>query len=198
MIRWTRSLALTSILLLSACGGQSPIQPDATSGASSQPPASTPGAPPASTGPGASAGPDLTGTACELLSDADIAELTPFEVHAVEARSAGGIYENGCYWALAGDAATGSQGVQAEILLGVLAAGGREHFDTYLVPLAEGIGSEPLEGVGDVGLIGAGGNAVTIVDDDTLIDLQWIALSADTTAVPVALVERILENLAGD
>lgn len=191
MTRSLRFLVLTPILVLAACGGTSPSQPVATSGAPSQAAGSTPGAPPASADPGRSAGAGPGGT-CELLSDTDIVELTSFEVDNVETRSHGGVYVNVCYWALADGGV-----VQAEILLGVLAEGGRAHFDTVLVPLAEGTGGEPLEGVGDAALVGSDGAFVAAVDGDVLVDLQWIELSGGSADVPIALMKRVLSNLAG-
>lgn len=183
MTRSLRLLVLAPVLLLAACGGASPGQPVATSGAPSQAAGSTPGAPPTSAGPGG---------ACELLSEADIVELTSFEVDVVEMRSGGGIYVDGCHWALADDGV-----VQAEILLGVLAEGGRAHYDTVLVPLAEGTGGEPLEGVGDAALVGSDGGSVVAVDGDVLVDLQWFELSGGSADVPIALMKRVLANLAG-
>lgn len=189
MTRLARLLVLSSIFLLAACGGASPSQPAATTGVASQA-AGSPGAPPASVDPDpGGAGP---GGACDLLSEADIVELTPFEVDAVEARSAGGIYVNGCYWALA-DGGT----VQAEIILGVLEQGGRAHFDTVLVPLAEGMGGRAIDGVGDAALVSSDGFSVAAVDGDILFDLNWIELSSGSSDVPVALMRRVLENRGG-
>lgn len=72
----------------------------------------------------------------------------------------------------------------------------RAHADTYIAPNAAALGLEPLEGVGDAVLTGSGGQAVMAVVGDTLVDLQWISLSTDTTDVPIALIERVLASLA--
>ena len=190
--RWFRFLALLPILVLAACGAESPSQPAATSGRSSLPAASAPGEPAVSTDPSSGAGADGdVAHVCELLSDADIVELTTLEVDTVEARPAGGIFENACWWALAGGGV-----VQAEIVLGVFEPGGREYYDTYYAPFIEANGQEPLEGVGYAGHIGSG--IVTVVADDALVDLTWASVSDDSTTVPVALTERVVANLAGE
>lgn len=192
MTRRLRPLALTSIFLFTACGGVSPSQPVTPSGTPSQASGSTPEAPPASTNPVSTRGPAEAGEACGLLSDADIMELTSFEVDVVEQRSAGGIYVSGCYWAL-----TDGGVVQAEILLGVLPQGGRTHFDTVVVPVAEGTGGEPLEGLGDDAIVGSGGASVQAVTGDVLLDLNWLTPTSGSTDVPVALMKRALANLGG-
>lgn len=195
MTRRLPLLALAPIvLLLAACSGQGPSRPGATAGGPSQGAGATPAAPPASTAPDSTAGPGGPGPggACDLLSDADIAELTSLDIDVVEARSAGGIYVNGCYWALADGGV-----VQAEILLGVLAEGGRTHFDTVLVPLAEGMGGGPLEGVGDAAVLSGDGSSVAAVDGDVLVDLNWIELTDGSGDVPIELMKRALANLPG-
>ncbi|HET9852204.1 MAG TPA: DUF3558 family protein [Candidatus Limnocylindrales bacterium] len=187
MAPFRRFIALLPILLLTACGGTGPTAPGSTPGPTSQQPASTPG-----TGTGSAASPGAAGAACALLTDGEVAELTSLEIETKEAQSAGGIYSNGCHWVLADGGV-----VKVEIILGMLTEGGRAHFDTVLVPLAEGLGGKPLAGVGDDALVGADGKGVTAVVDDMLVDLQWIDASSDTTGVPVALMKLALANLAG-
>ena len=187
MARCRRFIALLPIILLAACGGAGPTVPGSTSAAASQQPAGT-----SATGTAPTSGPAAAEGACALLSDADIAELTSLDIQTREARSAGGIYTEGCHWALADGGV-----VKVEIILGMLTEGAREHFDTVLVPLAEGLGGKPLAGLGDDALVGADGKGVTAVVGDVLVDLQWVDASSDPTEVPVALMKRALANLAG-
>jgi hypothetical protein len=197
MTRRLSSVALAPILLLAACGGGSSSQPVAASGASSQPAASAPGASAASTDGGSGPAAGDVAQACELLSDADILELTTWEVDTVEPGSTHGIFENGCDWMLAGGTSAG-MGAPASITLGVLGTGGREYYDTYFAPFIEENGDEPLEGVGDVGLIGSLSGTAMAVQGDVLVDVQWIDLGSDETPVAVALLERVVANLAGN
>lgn len=196
------SPTLALLLLLTACGGGGASQPDTapvgSAGVSSRPVASAPASAMASIDTGSEAGAGDVGTACELLSDADIAEVTTFVVNTVRADSAGGIFENGCWWTLADSSSSGPEDVEGEIILGVLESGGRAHYDTYYAPYAFDAGAVPLEGVGDEGLMEAGGGAVTALKGDVLVNVNWIALSGDPAAVSVPLMERVLSNLAGD
>ena len=192
MTRPRHVLVLATLFVLAACGGGSPSVPGSTAASTSQAVGSTPPTTPASSGAASTTGPGGTGGACGLLTAAEIQELSGLQVDTMEVRSAGGIYEDGCHWVLSNGGT-----VQAEVILGVLPEGGRAHYDAVLVPLAEGTGAEPLAGVGDAALVGSGGEAIATVVGDMLVDLQWIDLSSDPNDVPVALMQRILTNLAG-
>jgi hypothetical protein len=190
-------MALAPILMLAACGGGTSSQPAATTGASPQSEASTPGSPAASADAGSGLPAAEIGEACDLLSDSDILELTSWEVETVEAGPTHGIFDNGCNWMLAGGTSAG-MGAPASITLGVRDEGGRAYYDTYFAPFIEENGDEPLEGIGDVGLIGSLAGTAMAVQGDVLVDVQWIDLGGDETPVAVALLERVLANLAGN
>jgi hypothetical protein len=192
MTRPRHFLVLAALFVVAACGGGSPSVPGSTAAATSQAVGSTPPTTSSSSGAASTARPGGTGEACGLLTAAEIQELSGLQVDTMEARSAGGIYEDGCHLVLSNGGT-----VQAEVILGVLPKGGRAHYDDVLVPLAEGTGAEPLAGLGDAALVGSGGEAIATVVGDVLVDLQWIDLSSDPNDVPVALMQRILTNLAG-
>ena len=186
MMRWALLVALA--VLIGACGA-TPTSTDPSPGRSTEasfPDASIP--PPGSVPPVAddAEAPD----ACGLLTDSDIAEITGWEVDTVEPGPAMGIYQNGCTWVLAGGSAA-----PAEIELGVLSPGGRSYFDTYFAPYAEDEGSEPLEGVGDVGLVGGISGSAMAVQGDLLADVYWLDFGDGGDDVAIALLERVLANV---
>lgn len=143
--------------------------------------------------------------ACDLLSDADILELTSWAVTTMEAGTTSGIYQNGCSWTLAGGNRA-SMGIPAEITIGVKAPGGRSYFDTYFHsdipdgPNIEEEGAKPLPGVGDIAFIevssGLKGTAMA-VSGDALVDITYSDFdSKSENEVVSTLLKRALENLA--
>ena len=193
-----RPMALLSVVLLAACGGAPADQPrpDGASGSSAQPGASGSEAPAALADAGSGPEGATAPPACELLSESDIVELTTWGSETVTTAPQQGIFQNGCYWELAGGTSAG-MGAPASITLGVMAAGGQQYYDEFFAPFAEENGDEPLVGVGDVGLIGSPSGTVMAVRDDVLVSLQWIDLGGDETPVAITLIERVLANLGG-
>lgn len=191
-------VALVLAVLLAACGGTAGAPSaedagasDAGSAAASQPAPST-----EMDAPAPSVGTDVIGSidACELLPDEEIAELTTWTPELERSGPQLGVFPDGCYWELAGGTSA-EMGVPASITLGVRAEGGRAYFDTYFEPYAEENGEEPLDGVGDVGLIGELAGTVMAVQGDVLVSVQWIDFGGDETSMAIALLERALANL---
>ena len=210
MTRWLRFLALSPVLALAACAEGSASQPAAASVASSPPAASTPAAPVASTPAAPAASTDagsgqaaIDAQACELLSDADIVEETTWGVDTVEQGPVQGVFENGCNWVLAG----GTSGmVPASITLGVMAPGGREYYDTFIVPFMEENGDEPLLNYDngrsfsapyiDDGLVGSLSGTAMAVQDDVLVSIQWVDRGGEETSMALEVLSRALFNLS--
>jgi hypothetical protein len=198
-------IALLTVLLVAACGGTA--RPEASSAdagaaspaassAASPAPASDP-APPASAGAG-SAGSGTASDACDLLSDADLAELTTWTADAVEPGPQQGVFSNGCLWTLSGGTSPAFYG-PATISLGIVVPGGRSYYDTYFAPFAEEYDQEPLVGVGDEGLVDSFTNSVLAVQDDAFVSIQWLDIGSENQAeVAIALTERVLSNLGDD
>lgn len=144
--------------------------------------------------------------ACDLLSDADILELTSWAVTTMEPGTTSGIFHNGCSWTLAGGNRA-SMGVPAEITIGMKEPNGREYFDMHFHsnrpdgPNIEADGAEPLPGVGDIAFIkvaaGLNGTAMA-VSGDALVDITYSDFdSRNENEVATALLKRALKNLEG-
>jgi Protein of unknown function (DUF3558) len=178
---WLASLVL--IITVAACGG-----PAATS--ATPPPTETPDGPGPSVGGATtppSAGSDLV--ACDLLSDEDIAEIVDGAVVGSMTDDAQDtVFANHCRWALQ-DAAGGTLG---QIDLGILSPGGRERYDRSYTILAW----ETVEGLpADDALRDPSLGSIAAVRGDVLVDIITQFLSDEQG---LALVERVLENLADD
>ena len=195
--RFVRRLSvLVSLVVLAACGsaGASPSVSNTAAGSPGASGAASggSGAPVTTAGNSGSGGGNVA-QACTLLSDEDLVEVTGWGRAEARAGSTQGLFDNGCVWTLDGGS---SQGIPATITLGILAPGGRAYYDTYFAPFAAENGDEPLEGLGDVGLLQDDGN-VMVVDGDVLVSLFWLDALEDEPEKPVELVKRVLENLGG-
>lgn len=117
--------------------------------------------------------------ACDLLSDADLQEITQLSVLAKTDTAADTIFENFCRWNLAG----------AEIDLGVISPGGRAWYDEHIAILN---GLEPVTGLpADIAVLQELTGSIFAVKGDTYIDLFTIGVRAPDED----LVRRVLENL---
>jgi hypothetical protein len=183
MARQLRAPYLVALSLLAvalaACGGASggaTGAPTAGVPAGTAGPAGTPGA--AGTAP--TGGEAAAIRACDLLSDADIEELTGSTVVEKLDNVADTIYANHCRWNLAA----------GEINLGIVRPGGRDFYDTRL-----GIvnGLVPVEGLAaDTATFQELTGTIWAVKDDTLVDLFTIGVVAPDKDI----VARVLANLA--
>jgi hypothetical protein len=174
-----RLLPAACVLLVAACGS------GATSGAPGGPTAPVPAATAART-PGASVATDAApavGTpggapvagqavqACDLLTDADIEQVTGYGVLTREPGHVMGIFPNGCLWELGSESET----TLWTIDVGVISPGGRHYFDTYLsFPDM----TDPVPGLGDAAVTDDGGS-ITAVKGDSLVSV-FLILFGDT------------------
>ena len=157
---------------LAACGGGSPSTPAAPGGAS---PAASPAAP-------------TTARACELLTDADIEELTGATVVSKADDVEDTVYVNHCRWTL--ERPGGGTGT---LDLGVVSSGGREIYD-------HSGGTSGLEPIAGLPADDAGRDTVTgsifAVRGDTLVDVFALSLGLGRDE-PVEVARRVLERLFG-
>lgn len=195
--RWP--LALLTLLVLTACGGETPAEPPgASSSAAPQPAASDPVAPPASASGGSTSGTGTASDACELLSEADITELTTWSVDDAESAPQQGAFAAGCLWTLSGGTSPALYG-PATISLGIVEPGGRSYYDRNFAPFAEEYGQEPLVGIGDAGLVDGFTSSVLAVQDDVFVSIQWLDIGSEgQVEMAKAITARVLSNLAGD
>lgn len=165
------SLLLAVSLALAACGGATPTAaPTSAAGNPTQPPANT------------------TIDACALLSDADITELTGATVDTKDPGAQAGIFPAGCRWVLKADNAI----VPPEIILGIMASGGRDYYDKYFKPFNNEQDNEPIPNLGDEAVTGIADVAM-VVAGDVLYQVQWLGQQQD---LEVEIARKVAENLA--
>ncbi|HET9852794.1 MAG TPA: hypothetical protein VFP56_09840 [Candidatus Limnocylindrales bacterium] len=154
--------------------------PTGTSGVAGTPAAGTTTGPAATSGTGNGNGNGVTNArACDLLSDADLQEITQSAVIAKTDTAADTIFANFCRWNLPG----------AEIDLGVVSPGGRAWYDEHVAILN---GLQPVSGLpADVAVLQELTGSIFAVKGDTYIDLFTIGVRAPDED----LVRRVLENL---
>jgi hypothetical protein len=141
----------------------------------------------ATTGPTATSGGNGNGNgvtsarACDLLSDADLQEITQSAVIAKTDTAMDTIFANFCRWNLPG----------GEIDLGIVSPGGRVWYDEHVAILN---GLQPVTGLpADVAVLQELTGSIFAVKGDTYIDLFTIGVRAPDED----LVRRVLENLGG-
>jgi hypothetical protein len=181
------TVAVSTALLLAACGGgpgaTGPAGPAGTSG---------PGGPSTQAPGGATQAPGgATIDACALLTEADIEEVTGNTVDAVTPGPQMGIFQSGCDWDLIDDDAM----VPPEIVIGVHPSGGRDYYARYFEPFNEGAGYEPIENLGDTA-VDAEAGAVLVVAGDVFFNLQYIGLTQDDTEIAAELARKVVANLS--
>jgi hypothetical protein len=192
------TFALTTALVLAACGGSSG-GPTATSGPTVPVAAATqvPGgeAPTTDPGTGAASQEPVAGgatlapgagtiDACSILSAEDIMRITAAKlVTAVPAQQLG-IFSNGCLYELNDGSTT------TTINIGIMETGGRQYFDSQIAPG----GFDTFSGVGDVAVNYTAG-AVLAVAGDTLVSAQYFGPAGPEPAVATDVVRWILQNL---
>jgi hypothetical protein len=183
------SLIITIAIVATACGGGG-AGPSNAPTASAAPPDSVAGSAPS--GAGSSSGPvDSTAAACDLLTSADIKELTDLDVDEAVPGPAMGVFENGCEWTLSGDAASR----ESVITLGVLAPGGLAMWERSFKPFGDEMGMTTIEGLGDEAQLGDVDDVIA-VEGDTLVSLQFLGDFGMPEDLPVELTRRVLENLS--
>ena len=138
--------------------------------------------PPAGTSTGGSPGAGTAIDACALLSDADIKEITGFEVARTIPDPADTTFAAGCQW-LVVDAAW-------QIHFGITSPGGQATWDS-LVPYLAG---KKVDGIGDEAFLAELGGDLMVRRGDTVIDMQWVAAGPGDD-VQEALAKRVLEHL---
>lgn len=175
--------AALAAIVLAGCGGGTP-GPSGVAPTGAVPTAAAP----TSAGPNPTPPPATTSRACDLLSDADLEELTGSTVVSKDDNVADTVYANHCRWTL--QRADGGMG---ELDLGVLSPGGRDRYDHTGGPS----GLEPIDGLpADAAGMDDLTNSVFAVRGDTMVDLFALGLGLDADA-KVAIVRRVLEHLGG-
>lgn len=184
------ALAALSVIALSlaACG---------QTGAGSEPPGATVG-PGITAGPGVTAGPGGataqpqgsgpgSGTsvvACDLLTDAEIDDITGYTVESKEGGRADVGYVNNCVWLFEGNAYT--------LVLGIQVSGGARAYDVSF----EYESGTPVDGLADKAFLGEDSDSLFALSGDTLINLQLVAVG-EADGVEGRLVERVVVHLNG-
>lgn len=187
--------ALVVALLLAACAGNGAVDTSMGSSEASRAADSDPGVAPPSADAGSGVDGGVGQEVCELLSDADLVELTTWGAGTVEPGPQQGVFDHGCLWTLTDGTSSALYG-PATISLGVVAPDGRSYYDTFFAPYAEEYDQEPLVGVGDAGLIDAFTATILAVEGDAFISLQWLDLGSDgQIEMATALAERVFANL---
>lgn len=183
-VSFIRRQALPMLLgvVLAACGGATTTTgPGSTSGGTAS---SVPVGPTAT--PGGVASAPAGASACDLLEDAQIESVTGVVLLSETPGETMGIWENGCIWTLE----SGITGAPWQVVLGVLAPGGRHYYDTFMA-IMEG---EKLTDLGDAA-IRSEANTVVAVKGDALVSIQYIDLSAPREEVPVELIKLAFAHL---
>ena len=170
--RFAMVIALAATAL-AACGGA--------------PPAATSAGPGGSSAPATGAAPTIA-RACELLTDADIQEITGTTVVSRDDNVADTVYANHCRWTL-----QRPDGGSGTLDLGVLSPGGRDRYDHT----GGDAGLEPIDGLpaDDAGTDDLTGS-IFAVRGDTMVDVFTVTLAL-STATEVEVTRRVLERLFG-
>ena len=181
-------MAVVAVAVLAACSSPAATTPGTTGTTG---PAGTTGvtgtpAAPSTAGPAATAGGNGSGgatsaRACDLLSDADLQEITSSPVLEKTDTAMDTIFANFCRWNLQG----------AEIDLGIISPGGRAWYDEHVAILN---GLKPVSGLpADIAVLQELTGSIFAVKGDTYIDLFTLGVRAPDED----LVRRIIENLGG-
>ena len=155
--------AVLSALVLASCGAGGASSAATPTVASTQVAGGT-----GSSGPASGAGPTpgaFVGSACDLLTDADIGAVTGLGVATKNPKFMSGVSENGCDWTL-NDASA------SEIQVALVEPDGRRFFDTYYAPF-----NSPLPGVGDAAII-TETKAVMAVKGDVAVLVDYVEFPA--------------------
>ncbi|NJD29498.1 MAG: DUF3558 domain-containing protein [Chloroflexi bacterium] len=189
---WIVSTVLTVSLagLLAACGAAAgPAGPGGATG-SADGASGDPGGAGAGGGP-TQAPPASSIAACGLLTDAEIKEVTTYDILSKEAGPQQGIYQNGCNWKLA----SGTEGIPWEIVVGVVSPGGRSYYDRYFSMM----NYEPVAGVdADIAVEQDLTDSYMAVKGDTMVDIQYIELrmgGGNPDGKALELLKRMLGHL---
>lgn len=149
-------------------------------------------------GPNPSTGPQGTGTpatapasigrACDILTDADIQEITGTTVVSKTDNVADTVYANRCRWTLQRE-----DGGNGTFDLGILSPGGRERYDRS----GGNSGLQPLDGLpADDAGVDPNVGGIFAVRGDTLIDVYTLSLLLSTEQ-EAELAKRVLERIFG-
>lgn len=173
-------LALATAGVLASCSS-----PTATAGAGPTAGAAT-AAPPAPASPAGSGttgpGTGTTVEACSLLTDADIKEITGFDVAEVIPDPADTTFPSACEWRV--------EGAAWQVVLGVSSPGGQATWNS-LVPYTQG---EAVTGIGDEAFLAEAGGDLMVRRGDTFFDIQYVAVGEPLGTLD-RLAKRVLENL---
>jgi hypothetical protein len=131
----------------------------------------------------AKAGPLQAHQAIDLLTDADIREITGKTLARRSATK--GSFMNAGEFELSGD-----NGVDASIVVGVMNSGGRPYFNKCLSQAA----NATVPNLGD-GAISPENDHIIAVQGDTLVEVQYIGIAQAQPGVVNRLVERIFTRL---
>ena len=133
------------------------------------------------------------GDPCALLTDADVSSVIPgARIESSDPAPDGGLYPfpEGCAWTLS-DA---SSMVPPQVIVGVMATGGRAYYDTYFAPFNAENGFTAIEGLGD-DAVDAGASTVMVVAGDTFFSTQYLGGFGDDDH-EVELARKVLANLS--
>jgi hypothetical protein len=181
--RPSRTAALVGLLataaLLAACSS-----PAATAGPGATVPAGGGATAGAATGAVATApaGGGTTVDACSLLTNADIKEITGFEVGDVNKHPNDTIFPSACEWKF--------KDVGWTLDLGITSPGGQAAWDR-LVPYAQG---KAVTGIGDAAFLTDIAGDLMVRKGDSFFDIQYVAVGGAKDTQD-RLAKRVVEHL---
>ena len=182
MLRQNRAsmfvLAALLAIVAAACGQGS--GPSGAVGGSTAAPAGATAAPGGASAPTTGGG--TVKAACDLLSDAQIKDITGLTVVGKNPAPADTVYANVCRWSLS----------SGEMDLGVLSAGARDRFDRTI----ELEGGTEVPGLGDRAARTELTGSLFVLQGDTMLDLFTVG-TGTSDEVEAELLQAVLANLGG-
>jgi hypothetical protein len=193
-------VALSMLATIAAgCGGGAPAAASADPASVAEVPTGTgpAGAASAPTGSDAGGG-DQAGSlsACELLTDADIEELTDRTPVRREPGVAMGVYQDGCEWAFDEEAGLGL----VQLVVGTVPTGGRSLWERSFAGIADDAGMEPVRGIGEEAFR-QGAGSFSAIQGDRIVDVFYFVAGAGGAGAQdeaaQALLVRALARASG-
>jgi hypothetical protein len=135
--------------------------------------------------PSATAGSVAGGTVidpCTLLTNADIKDITGYDIGTTNPAPADTVFPTACEWKL--------KGTIWQISLGVTPPGGSPTWDS-LVPYTQG---KAVSGIGDKAFVSEMGGDLMVLHGGTFFDIQYVA-SGEPKDIQSQLAQRVVEHL---